>query len=234
MPVEHAAVVVENRALTPVVRHVVLQLEKPEAFAFTAGQIIQFVLEPRTLRLFSIASPRAMLSLLELCVDISPGGKGSQFIERLLTGDRVQFRGPFGVFTVPVAETRPLEFVATGAGIAPIRSMVQDVYGTGALPDRPITLTFGNRTVPEILYHDEWLALARRAPSFQYHPTLSQPPPEWTGLRGRVTDILPARVEELRGRAFFLCGSPLMVDDTRKVLETLGVPERDIHFEKFF
>lgn len=233
MPVEHAAVVVEKRTLTPVVRHVVLQLEQPESFAFKPGQIIQFVLEPKTLRLFSIASPRVALPTLELCVDISPGGKGSQFIEKLTEGGRVQFRGPFGVFTVPATETRPLEFVATGAGIAPIRGMIQDLYGSDVAYDRPVTLTFGNRTVPDILYHEEWLALAARAPSFQYHPTLSQPPPEWTGLQGRVTDVLSSRRGEPQHRAFFLCGGPQMVDDTRKVLEALGVPERDVHFEKF-
>lgn len=233
MPLEHSAVVVEKRPLTPVVRHVVLRLEEPEAFVFQPGQIIQFVLEPKTLRLFSIASTPAMLPLLELCVDISPGGKGSQFIEGLAPGDRARFRGPFGVFTVPAAETRPLEFVATGAGIAPIRGMIQSLYEAGVSSTRSVTLTFGNRTVPDILYHEEWLALARRVRSFRYHPTLSQPSSEWTGLRGRVTETLSSRRGELARRAFFLCGGPQMVDDTRKVLEGLGVPERDVHFEKF-
>ncbi|MDP3685330.1 MAG: FAD-binding oxidoreductase [bacterium] len=233
MSAERSAVVVEKRTLTPWVRHVVLRLDEPATFAFKAGQIIQFILEPKTLRLFSIASIPAVLPLLDLCVDISPGGKGSQFIEGLTPGDRVQFRGPFGVFTVPAAETRPLEFVATGAGIAPIRGMIQSLYGVGVPSARPVTLTFGNRTIPNMLYHDEWLALVARVPSFRYLPTLSQPSSEWNGLHGRVTDVLPSRSGELEHRAFFLCGSAQMVDDTRKVLEDLGVPERDVHFEKF-
>lgn len=234
MPLEHSAVVVEKRSLTPVVRHVVLRLDEPGSFSFRPGQIIQFVLEPKTLRLFSLASTPPALPLLDLCVDISPGGKGSQFVERLTVGARVHFRGPFGVFTVPEAETRPLEFVATGAGIAPIRGMIRGLFEGDAPSERPVTLTFGNRTVPEILYHDEWLALAQRASSFRYHSILSQPSPEWSGLAGRVTDALPLRTAELPNRVFFLCGSPQMVDDARKVLERLGVPEADIHFEKFF
>ncbi|TSC63876.1 MAG: Na+-transporting NADH:ubiquinone oxidoreductase subunit F [Parcubacteria group bacterium Gr01-1014_106] len=233
MPVEHSAIVVEKRSLTPVVRHLVLRLDQPESFAFRPGHIIQFVVEPRTLRLFSLASTPAALPLIDLCVDISPNGKGSRFIEALTLGERVQFRGPFGVFTVPPEETRPLEFVATGAGIAPIRGMIQALYAHADASARPITLTFGNRTVGDILYHEEWRALEARVSAFRYLPTLSQSSAEWTGLRGRVTDVLPVRKAELAGRVFFLCGSPAMVDDTRNVLAQLGVPERDIHFEKF-
>lgn len=233
MPVEHSAVVVEKRALTPIVRHVVLRLEAPESFAFRPGQIIQFLVEPRALRLFSLASTPAALPLIDLCVDISPGGKGSRFIEACTPGDRVTFRGPFGVFTIPSAETRPLEFIATGAGIAPIRGILRSLFENPISTDRPVTLTFGNRTAADILYHEEWLALAQHAPSFRYHPTLSQPSNDWTGLRGRVTDVLPSRKAELEHRVFFLCGSPTMVDDTRKTLAQIGIPESDVHFEKF-
>jgi len=234
MPSERTAVVVEKRPLTPEVRHVVLRLDEPETFSFQPGQIIQFVLDPKTLRLFSLASAPAALPLIELCVDITPGGRGSQFIEGLRLGDRVQFRGPFGVFTVPLKEARPLEFVATGAGIAPIRGMLRGLFEAGNRFERPVALTFGNRRASDILYHDEWLALNAREPAFRYHATLSQPDAGWTGLHGRVTDVLPSRKDEFQNRVFFLCGSPQMVDDTRKVLEEIGIPERDIHFEKFF
>lgn len=233
MPIEHSAVVVEKRALTPIVRHVVLRLDAPESFAFRPGQIIQFLVEPRTLRLFSLASTPAALPLVELCVDISPGGKGSRFIEALAPGDRVTFHGPFGVFTVPSGETHPLEFIATGAGIAPIRGMLRSLFENAVVSDRSVALTFGNHTAADILYHKEWLAFAQHAPSFRYHPTLSQPSDDWTGLRGRVTDVLPSRKTEFEHRVFFLCGSPTMVDDTRRVLEQLGIPESDVHFEKF-
>lgn len=229
---EHTARVLERRTLTPVVRHVVLRLESPGEFSFQPGQFIQFVLDRHTLRIFSIASSPTGLPLLELCADVSPGGRGSQFIEGLRPGQAVTFRGPFGMFTVPPTNTRPLEFVATGAGIAPIRAMIHELFQAGG--GRPVVLTFGNRTAADILYHDEWQKLAQRVPSFRYLPALSQPEETWSGARGRVTDLLPSRRTELSGRAFYLCGSPQMVDATRQVLRSLGVPEDDVHFEKFF
>lgn len=226
------AEVVEKRALTPVVRHVVLTVRDAPGFAFRPGQFIQFVLDERTLRQFSIASVPAALPRIELCVDISPWGRGSRFAEGLKPGDRVTFRGPFGVFTVPEAEARPLEFVATGAGIAPIRAMVADVLQRRPGPSA-VTLTFGNRAPWDVLYHGEWQELAAREPRFRYHPTISQPAADWTGGRGRVTDVLGERTD-LAGRPFYVCGSPLMVDDTRRVLKARGVPDAETHFEKFY
>ncbi len=223
--------VVERRALTPSVRHLVVRLVDAPAFSFVPGQFVQFVLDPKTLRQFSIASLPRALPTLEFCIDVSPGGKGSQFVEHLARGLRFSLRGPFGVFTVPADEQRPLEFVATGAGIAPIRAMI--LHHLDTAPEHPVRLTFGNRISADVLYHDEWLACMRRHPRFAYQPALSQPPDDWTGPTGRVTDVLRQR-GDLHGRAYFLCGSPEMVDDVRQVLAEKGIPDADVHFEKFY
>ncbi len=228
----HRAHVAENRSLTPAVRHVSLRLVDAVPFSFRAGQFVQFVLDETTLRQYSIASVPRLLPVIELCADVSPGGRGSRFVEGLGVGDPVRFRGPFGVFTVPREESRPLEFVATGAGIAPIRAMIGAWADQGDASSPGVRLTFGNRLLADILYHEEWRSLAERSPVFSYCPTLSNPPQAWSGERGRVTEVLRRRTD-LAGRAFFLCGAPAMVDDVRMALETFGVPEADIHFEKF-
>lgn len=226
------AEVVAKRTLAPAIRHVTLRLPSGAAFSFRAGQFIQFPLDARTLRQYSIASPPSRLPLFDLCADISPMGKGSRFIEGLRDGEQVHFRGPFGVFMLRDGERRPLEFVATGAGIAPIRAMIQDFFERGNPEKRIVTLTFGNRSPEGILYADEWSALAQREPSFRFLPTLSQPPADWQGRRGRVTDVLRER-RDLGRSLFYICGSPEMVDDTRKALASLGVPDTDVRFEKF-
>lgn len=228
----HHARVAENRSLAPAIHHVSLRLEGAVPFSFQAGQFVQFVLDETTLRQYSIASVPKLLPVIELCADVSPGGRGSRFVEGLGVGDPVRFRGPFGLFTVPPAESRPLEFVATGAGIAPIRAMIGAWVDPEDASSQGVCLTFGNRSPADILYHEEWRSLAERCPMFSYYPTLSNPPPAWSGERGRVTEVLRRRTD-LSGRAFFLCGAPDMVDDVRLVLETLGVPEADVHFEKF-
>lgn len=226
-----AAELVERRTLAPAVRHLAARLVDAPDFSFRPGQFVQFVLDPKTLRQFSIASLPRELPTVEFCVDISPGGKGSQFVEQLRTGARFSLRGPYGVFTVSADETRPLEFVATGAGISPLRAMIR--HHLESAPEHPVRLTFGNRVPEDLLYHAEWMNCARHVPSFTYQPALSRPLENWAGPRGRVTDVLRER-KDLAGRAFYLCGSPEMVDDCRTVLAEKGIPEADVHFEKFF
>lgn len=230
-PQEYVGRVVEKTYLTPKILHVRVKLEEPELIEFRAGQFIQIIIAPRTLRQYSICSPPSLKAELELCVDFSPGGEGSRFMIAAREGEDIRFRGPFGVFVVPETEHRPLAFIATGAGVAPIRSMVHDALARqsgGALE-----LLFGNRSEDDLLYDGEFRDLAARDTRFRYHPTLSSPGAGWQGERGRVTEILE-RQETLAGRPYFICGSPAMVDDTRKVLAARGVPERDTHFEKFF
>jgi ferredoxin-NADP reductase len=223
--------VLEKQRLSPKVYHLVLGKLSPGPMTFHAGQFIQFIIAPRVLRQFSMCSVPSQTAELEFCVDISPGGQGSRFVEFLQVGSTVVFRGPFGVFTVPEGERRTIEFVATGAGIAPIRSMLRDLLERR--PEIHARLLFGNRSQEHLLYHDELLTLAREHSRFTYVPALSQPAPDWTGERGRVTEILD-RGNDLLGRPYYLCGSPQMVDDTRKILAAKGVPERDVHFEKFY
>ncbi len=223
--------VVRTQHLTPNIMDIRLEMEEPAGLSFRAGQFIQLIIAPRILRQYSICSPPSERHALDLCVDVSPGGEGSRYVADLRVGDPVRFRGPFGLFVVPDTETRPIEFVATGAGIAPIRSMI--AHALEQPEDLPIRLLFGNSVEGDVLYDAEFRARAEQHPRFVYVPTLSRPAASWGGERGRVIDVLERR-PDVAGRPFFLCGSPAMVDDTRRVLEGKSVHPQDIHFEKFF
>ncbi len=224
--------VVSKVSLSPTIVSVRLELNATVPFVFRAGQFLQWILAPRVFRQYSICSPPGNDRLIDFCVDISPGGEGSRYVMKLRVGDIVTFRGPFGVFVIPAEERRPIEFVATGAGIAPIRSMIQDILKHRA--DTVARLLFGSRSPDHLLFDREFRDLAARDHRFSYVPTLTQPPEEWRGERGRVTEAIHRTPEkELQGKPFYICGSPAMVDDTRRALQGRSVPERDIHCEKF-
>lgn len=228
----YEAPVVSKTSLSPTIVHVRLGLLAASPLMFRAGQFLQWIIAPRVLRQYSICSPPGNDPFLDFCVDISPAGAGSQFVMNLREGDLVTFRGPFGVFVVPLEERRPIEFVATGAGIAPIRSMIHDLLKQRA--EVVTRLLFGNRSVNHLVFDREFRELAAREHRFSYVPTLTRPPEEWSGERGRVTEvIMRTSEEELQGKTFYVCGSPAMVDDTRRTLQGRGVAEGDIHFEKF-
>ena len=61
-----------------------------------------------------------------LRVTVRVGGKGTAALADLTPGTRVAFEGPYGAFTHQHRTRRPLVLVGAGAGIAPIRALLED------------------------------------------------------------------------------------------------------------
>ena len=230
----YQARVVSNRLTTPKIFETVLELVDPPSFSFKAGQFVTVPVADKVLRSYSIAStPKDEKSLL-LIVDISPDGPGSRFFAQLREGDAVAFQGPYGAFCVKEDTDPELLLVATGTGIAPIRGMFVDLYEKGE-NDRPMTLFYGCRHRPDLIFHEELAELAASHPGLTYFPTLSQPENgDWHGMKGRVTAHLPHYVERVAGKSAFLCGSKGMLKDVREILMGLGMDRRKIKQEQFF
>lgn len=74
-------------------------------------------------RHFSIASPSSVKDHIELLVQMVNGGVASTYYKNLQPGDEIIFDGPAGVFTLQSPDKEKI-FLATGTGIAPIRSIL--------------------------------------------------------------------------------------------------------------
>lgn len=186
-------------------------------------------------RSYSIASHPSDKTHLEICVRAVSGGFCSNFIHRLRPGDRIQVEGPYGDFRLSGGSQRDVLLVATGTGIAPIKSMLLSLLDQG--DRRRIRLFFGLRNVSDLFY-TKMLGDLRAAHS-RFEPTiiLSQPDPEgWSGLRGRVTDLIRDQVspvEASRSDAY-LCGGRAMIEDVKKLLILKGMSIEQIHHETFY
>jgi len=226
--------VFSNRLSTAKIYETVLELVDPPTFSFKAGQFVTVPVGDKVLRSYSIAStPRDTKSLL-LIVDISPDGPGSRFFAQLREGDPVAFQGPYGAFCVKEDTDQDLLLVATGTGIAPIRGMIVDLYERGE-HDRPMTLFYGCRHRPDLIFHEELEQLAATHANLTYYPTLSQPQNgDWEGMKGRVTAHLPHYVSQTSGKSAFLCGSKGMLKYVREILMGLGMDRKKIKQEQFF
>ena len=115
--------------LTHDVRGIRLELIHPTEIRFQAGQFVSFEVPKPGLpfpvtRPYSIASPPSDRYVIDLLLNLVPGGPGSTFLFSLQSGDPVSFRGPAGTFVLREYRDRRLLFVATGTGLAPIRSML--------------------------------------------------------------------------------------------------------------
>lgn len=204
-----------------------------EDFVFTTGQYVSIKVSPEGMRRsYSIGSlPNG--KEIELIVDISPMGVGTNFLSKLNIGDEVEMMGPMGHFRVAEPKYNKVLFVATGSGIVPFKAMIADLLERQKFVGE-IYLSWGMRHIKNLFWVDEFKEMERSFSNFEFDPVLSQPEGEWSACSGHVNDCLVKHKPTWVGWEAYICGGQKMIADVAALLEKLGVKKGDIHFEKFF
>ena len=210
------------------------ELVQPNRMTFEAGQYVSLAVDPAGhRRSYSICSTPDEDHSISLFIDHDPNGMGVQYLENLNFGDTVSMIAPMGQFTVQSTDPSvPLAFVASGSGIAPLRSMLYDQmqkYGTA----RKMILYWGIRYEANMCWVEDLKDIVASYPNVTFHPTVSRPMAEWPLCRGRVTDCLTVHEIDLNAE-YYVCGNQPMILDTIAVLVKRGVPENKIFHEKFY
>jgi len=156
----------------------------------------------------------------------------SYHLTSLAPGDVINFRGPSGRSMIPRDGDEDLVYLATGVGIGPLLALVEHFHSCGI--EKKVTLYWGLRLTTDICLLDDLDDMARRYPSFSYQITLSQPPSEWDGLRGRLTGSVPPLLGTLGDKRFYLVGNGAMVNEMVFALSDLGVDRTRVHEEIYF
>jgi propane monooxygenase reductase subunit len=231
LPIQQAvAEVVSKDPVTHDMRHLVLRLIEPGEVKFFPGQYMDISV-PGTdqVRSFSMANTSSRDGLLEFVIKVYPDGLFSQFLDKeLQVGDRLELTGPFGVFTLRESDAE-LVFVGGGAGMAPILSLLRSMAERGI--DRRATFFYGARTKPDLCFEEELRAIAEKLPTFTYVPALSHE--DWEAETGLITDVVKRLRGSLKGAHAYVCGPPPMVEAAIPLLETLGVEDKRVYYDKF-
>ena len=220
--------------LTHDVREVELRLIEPCDIQFKAGQFISFEAPssgrfPFVTRPYSIASPPSRSDHVTLVFNLVTGGPGSTYLYGLREGDKIQFKGPAGSFYLK-DDGRDLLLVATGTGIAPLRSMLLAELTRESA--RQVTLIWGLRSQRDLYYQTELAGLRQAHPRFSCTITLSRPEPGWEGHEGRVTAVIEKEIASVKNLSVYLCGNGGMIKDVTAVLNAKGLCP--IHREKYY
>ena len=210
-----------------------LVLSGDEQLQFKPGQYADITIPGSDeVRSFSMANLPG--GELEFMIKLYPDGKFSGLLADggLSEGDEVEVTGPYGVFTLRQSE-RPLLFVGGGAGMAPILSLLRSMADKGI--DRKAIYYYGARTVQDLFHLEELAELEQRLPNFTFVPALSHlgEDVEWDGARGLITDVVSEAERELGEMDAYLCGPPPMVDAAIEMLDSNGVPENRVYYDKF-
>ena len=124
--------------------------------------------------------------------------------------------------------------IGGGAGMAPILSLLRSLDESGNR--RPSVYYYGARRPDDLFHVEELEALAERLPDFRFVPALSEMEAGengWTGETGLITDVVERLEEDVSEVEAYVCGPPPMVEAAIALLERKGVPESQIHFDKF-
>ncbi|MCD4665655.1 MAG: NADH:ubiquinone reductase (Na(+)-transporting) subunit F [Bacteroidales bacterium] len=169
-------------------------------------------------------------------MNVNPGICSSYLFSRK-PGDKVTVSGPYGEFFIQDTK-REMMFIGGGAGMAPMRSHIFDLFHTKKT-DRKATFWYGGRSLRELFYMDQFESIEKDFDNFKFNIGLSEPVPEdnWEGYVGFIHQIIfdnylknhpePEEIE------YYLCGPPMMNDAVQKMLDDLGVPEEMIEFDDF-
>lgn len=240
-------------------------VSRPDSFKFTAGQFVRLGVNPSQLqhykqqnemsneviddklnaalnedifRAYSIVSSPFDEVLEFFSIVILDGAFTSQ-LQHLQIGDELLLNTlPFGFLTLARYQKplpKDLWLLATGTGLAPFLSMLQDLktwqdYET-------IVLAYSARSLAELAYiekikslQEDFGALVDNPAKLIFIPIVTREP-----VAGALTERLPKLLLDgtLQARAgmaldidsthVMLCGNPDMVEDTKEALKTLGL-----------
>jgi CDP-4-dehydro-6-deoxyglucose reductase, E3 len=207
-----------------------LKLPANERLQFLAGQYLEFLLKDGSRRSFSMGNAPHDDELIQLHVRRVAGGQFTDHVfGKMKERDILRFEGPLGTFFLREDSAKPIVFVASGTGFAPIKSIIEHALHKGVA--RPMVLYWGGRR-PRDLYMD---ALASQWP-IKYVPVVSDALPEdsWTGRTGFVHRAVMEDFPDLSAHQVYACGVPVMVDAAKRdFTQQCRLPEDEFFADSF-
>ncbi len=235
-------------------------VSRPDSFKFTAGQFVRLGVNPSQLnyyqqtdasdetadialnedvfRAYSIVSS-PFDEVIEFFSIVIPDGAFTSQLQHLQVGDELLLNTmPFGFLTLARYQKplpKDLWLLATGTGLAPFLSMLQDLKTWEDYEH--IVLAYSARSLDELAYvekieslQEDFGTLVDNPAKLIFIPIVTREPVE-----GALSERLPKLLLEgtLQARAgialdidtthVMLCGNPDMVEDTKEALKTLGL-----------
>ncbi len=234
-------------------------VSRPDSFKFTAGQFVRLGVNPSHLnyykqqgeagndvanealnedifRAYSIVSS-PFDEVLEFFSIVIPNGAFTSQLQHLEVGDELLLNTmPFGFLTLARYQKplpKDLWLLATGTGLAPFLSMLQDLKTWEDYEH--IILAYSARSIEELAYVDKIKSLQEDFGSLVDNPAklIFIPVVTREPVEGALTERLPkllldGTLQERAGIALdvdsthvMLCGNPDMVEDTKETLKSL-------------
>ncbi|MBD5213956.1 MAG: NADH:ubiquinone reductase (Na(+)-transporting) subunit F, partial [Bacteroidales bacterium] len=174
-------------------------------------------------------------------MDVMPG-IASSYIFSLKPGDKVIMSGPYGDFHPIFDSKAEMMWIGGGAGMAPLRAQIMHMTKTLKTTDRVMNYFYGARALNEVFYLDDFLKLEKEFPNFKFHLALDRPDPAADAAGVKYTPGFVHQViydtylkdhESPEDIEYYMCGPGPMSAAVNNMLDSLGVPPENIHYDNF-
>ncbi|MGE6441076.1 ferredoxin--NADP reductase [Psychrobacter sp. NPDC078409] len=233
---------------------------RPDSFKFTAGQFVRLGVNPSQLKYYQqtdasdetadtalnedvfraysiVSSP--FDEVIEFFSIVIPDGAFTSQLQHLQVGDELLLNTmPFGFLTLARYQKplpKDLWLLATGTGLAPFLSMLQDLKTWEDYEH--IVLAYSARSTEELAYvekieslQEDFGTLVDNPAKLIFIPIVTREPVEGALSERLPKLLLEGTLQERAGIALdidtthvMLCGNPDMVEDTKEALKTLGL-----------
>ena len=154
-------------------------------------------------------------------------GQLTSALHDLEPGDKIGIRGPFGnCFPLEEIEGKNLLIVGGGIGLAPLRSVILNVFDNRAKYGK-IDIIYGARSPQDLVYtseYEEW----GKVDNSRLHLTVDRGDDEWKGNVGLVPTFLKEINPSPENTTSITCGPPIMIKFVIEALHELGFSSEHI------
>lgn len=227
----------ELNMLTPDIAELHLRLPQNEEFRHVAGQYVDVLLKDGRRRSYSIANKPSVHGVIDLELHLrhSPGGAFTDHVfSNMKAREIIRFEGPLGTMYLREDSDKPIVFLASGTGFAPIKAIIEYALAEGIT--RPMKLYWGGRHPQDIYMQELAEGWARDHDHFEFVPVVSDPEPEhgWAGRTGFVHQAVLEDLADMSNYQVYACGNPMMVDSARADFTTQrGMDEAEFFADPF-
>lgn len=209
---------------------VTLRLPPANNFHFIPGQYIDVMGVNGLCRSYSIANSQNKSNKITLHIRaVKHGIMSNYWFNQAKSNDLLRFNGPLGTFFLRDTANIDLIFLATGTGIAPVKSILESLAEnpTDQCP-RSITVFWGGRVLEDLYFN-----IANIPLKLKFIPVLSRANADWSGYHGYVQQALLDTFTDLKNAAVYACGSDIMIRSAKETLTSAGLPDNRFYSDAF-
>jgi CDP-4-dehydro-6-deoxyglucose reductase, E3 len=208
---------------------IVVRIPPNSSFNFNSGQYVN-IIKGNIARSYSIANSSHHKNQLEFFIKKYTNGLMSEyFFKEAKINDLLRLEGPIGTFFLRDSSFKNIVFLATGTGIAPIKSILEGLDKSHEnYKNKNLWVIVGARYQEDLFWNPNFKNL-----NIKYIPVLSRPENDWNGAKGYVQDIVLKQQIDFESTQVYACGSNDMINSAKELFFKNNLKENNFFSDAF-